>query len=109
MRDDWRGTGVADDMMRTLVQVAKSAGVRELYGDVLHANARMLAFMRRHGMEPGICEPSDDRSLVRIGCLFPLPALAPAASAGAVRRSGWRGRLAALASWRPHRLRPRSP
>jgi len=97
VRDDWHGTGVADDLMRTLVQAARDSAIRELYGDVLNANARMLAFMRRHGMEPGICEPSEDAGLVRVGCIFPQAASesdpAKAKGQGWQGWQGWRARL----------------
>lgn len=49
--DDWQGRGLADALMRQLLAAAASAGVRELYGDVLEDNTRMQAFMRRHGFE----------------------------------------------------------
>lgn len=94
VRDDWHGTGVADDLMHTLVQAAKDCGVRELYGDVLDANARMLAFMRRHGMHPGVCEPPEDGGVVRVGCLFASPPPSPVGST--LQRRGWRDRLASL-------------
>jgi acetyltransferase len=90
--DAWHGRGVADALMHALLQAARTAGLRELYGDVLHANARMLAFMRRHGLHPGVCEPPDDADVVRVGCLFDAPQ--PLRSARA-RRSWW-ARLASL-------------
>lgn len=49
--DDWQGRGVADALMRQLLTAAADVGVLSLYGDVLHSNARMKAFMRRHGFE----------------------------------------------------------
>ena len=49
--DDWQGRGVADALMRQLLSAAAAAGVRDLYGDVLDGNARMQAFMHRHGFE----------------------------------------------------------
>lgn len=89
--DAWQGKGVADALMRTLVKAAREAGVRELYGDVLNANVRMLKFMARHGMEPGVCEPADDPSVTRIGCLFEGPNGADAKPAA---QSPWSKRLA---------------
>ncbi len=68
--DLWHGRGVADALMNRLMQAAREAGLSALYGDVLDANARMLAFMRRHEMHPGICDPSDEPGIVRVGCLF---------------------------------------
>ncbi|MEO6030937.1 MAG: GNAT family N-acetyltransferase [Burkholderiaceae bacterium] len=89
--DAWHGQGVANELMRTLVQAARDSGLRELYGDVLHANGRMLAFMHRHGMEPGVCDPPEDAGIVRLGCLF--ASAQPAPSARTTRRPGWWARL----------------
>jgi acetyltransferase len=47
--DAWQGRGVADLLLRALVDAARRAGLRWLYGMVLEHNARMAAFMRRHG------------------------------------------------------------
>ncbi|MEO7242913.1 MAG: GNAT family N-acetyltransferase [Variovorax sp.] len=77
VRDDWHGTGVADSLMLTLLQAARDMSICELYGDVLKGNARMLAFMRRHGMEPGIFDPPEDGGLVRVGCQFQRAATLP--------------------------------
>ncbi|MFG6431745.1 GNAT family N-acetyltransferase [Roseateles sp. LYH14W] len=49
--DDWQGTGLADALMSQVMAAAAAAGVRTLYGDVLDSNARMQAFMHRHGFE----------------------------------------------------------
>ena len=94
VRDDWQGQGVADEMMRTLIASAREAELRELYGDVLDANARMLAFMRRHGMHPGICEAPADPGVVRVGCLFNLPP--PVPGDRNVARRSWLVRLSSL-------------
>ena len=92
--DAWHGQGVADALMRTLLQAAHESGLRELYGDVLHANARMLAFMRRHGMHAGVCEPPEDRSVVRVGCMFESSQPAPGVRARAGR--SWWARFTSL-------------
>lgn len=94
--DAWHGQGVADTLMRTLLQAARESGLRELYGDVLHANARMLAFMRRHGMLAGVCDPPDDASIVRVGCLFESPQPAARTPARARRGRNWWTRLTSL-------------
>lgn len=65
--DAWQGSGVASRLMATLMAGARNAGLRQLYGDVLDANARMLAFMRKHGLEPGFDE-SPERGVERVGC-----------------------------------------
>lgn len=49
--DGWQGCGVADALMQQVLAAAARAGVRHLYGDVLDGNARMQAFMRRHGFD----------------------------------------------------------
>ena len=94
VRDDWQGQGVADELMRTLMASARDAELRELYGDVIQANARMLAFMRRHGMHPGICEAPADPGVVRVGCLFNLPPAPPGGRP--VARRSWLVRLSSL-------------
>ena len=59
--DAFRGLGLADRLMATLVDAARTAGLRWLVGEVLARNARMLAFTRRcgfaattHGVESGL-------------------------------------------------------
>lgn len=94
VRDDWQGQGVANELMRMLMASAEKAELRELYGDVLEANARMLAFMRRHGMHPGICEAPADPGVVRVGRLFNVSPAVPG-SPKAARRT-WLERLSSL-------------
>lgn len=65
--DAWQGSGVASRLMTTLMTGARDAGLRHLYGDVLDANARMLAFMRKHGLEAGYDDPPD-RGVERVSC-----------------------------------------
>jgi acetyltransferase len=74
VRDDWQGRGVADELMHMLVTAARESGLRQLYGDVLQSNARMLAFMRRHGMEAVYCEPEPEPGVTRLGRMFDAPA-----------------------------------
>jgi len=45
----YRGSGVADELMRQLLNAARAAGIGWLYGDVLAENMRMARFMRRQG------------------------------------------------------------
>lgn len=47
--DRHQGRGLADRLLRALLQAAARGGVATLYGDVLGTNARMAAFLRRHG------------------------------------------------------------
>jgi len=49
--DDWQGRGVAQALMRQLLDAARAAGVSDLYGEVLDDNLRMQAFMRGLGFE----------------------------------------------------------
>ena len=67
--DGWQGSGVANRLMTTLIAGAREAGLSHLYGDVLDVNLRMLAFMRRHGLEPGFDEPPD-RGVERVSCML---------------------------------------
>lgn len=63
--DGWQGSGVASRLMDAIVKGAREAGLRHLYGDVLDANRRMLAFMRKHGLEAGLDEPPE-RGIERV-------------------------------------------
>jgi RimJ/RimL family protein N-acetyltransferase len=47
--DDWQGVGLASRLLRELIQVARSQGVRRLEGFVLAGNSGMLALARRLG------------------------------------------------------------
>lgn len=64
--DTWQGSGVAHILMAKLIDGARDAGVRELYGDVLETNARMVAFMEKHGMQPSADWPWDSGGAVRM-------------------------------------------
>lgn len=48
--DDWQGRGLGRRLVAHLVADARRRGVRELFGDVLAENRRMLALMREFGM-----------------------------------------------------------
>lgn len=48
--DDWQGRGLGRRLVAHLVADARERGVRELFGDVLAENRRMLALMREAGM-----------------------------------------------------------
>ena len=52
--DSVRGCGVADRLLRALLDAARRAGLHHLQGDVLEGNERMAGFMRRHGFEAEI-------------------------------------------------------
>jgi RimJ/RimL family protein N-acetyltransferase len=64
--DSWQGSGVAHVLMDKLIAGARDAGVKELYGDVLDSNQRMLAFMEKHGMQPSADWPWDSDGTVRM-------------------------------------------
>lgn len=64
--DSWQGSGVAHALMAKLIQGAREAGLREIYGDVLESNARMIAFMQRHGMQQGADWPWDTGGSLRM-------------------------------------------
>ncbi len=68
VRDDWQGRGVADSLMQMVVGSAQKAGLRQIHGDVLQSNARMLAFLQRYGMEPVYSEEPPEPGVVRMGC-----------------------------------------
>jgi acetyltransferase len=47
--DDWQGKGLARRLMGTLIDTARSAGLRYMHGDFLSENTRMLAFVASLG------------------------------------------------------------
>ncbi|MBH9576467.1 GNAT family N-acetyltransferase [Inhella proteolytica] len=49
--DAWQGLGLARALMARLGRLARAQGLRQLYGDVLPGNRRMLAVMRGLGAE----------------------------------------------------------
>lgn len=73
VRDDWQGRGLADDLMRTLLQAARQAQLLQVYGDVLRSNARMLAFVKRHGMSDLAADPPPEPGVLRMDCTFDGP------------------------------------
>lgn len=64
--DSWQGSGVAHVLMAKLLEGAREAGVKEIYGDVLESNERMLAFMQRYEMQPSADWPWDREGSVRM-------------------------------------------
>lgn len=49
--DEQRGRGVADRLLRAVLEAAEQAELQTLFGDVLEGNARMAGLLRRHGFE----------------------------------------------------------
>jgi GNAT superfamily N-acetyltransferase len=47
--DDWQGRGVAKRLLYELMRAARAIGIKQIWGDVLTANHRMLALMRTLG------------------------------------------------------------
>jgi acetyltransferase len=50
--DAWQDRGIGRRLMVKLIAVARSRGLKEIYGDVLSINQRMLAFCRSLGFVP---------------------------------------------------------
>jgi acetyltransferase len=49
VRSDWKGHGVGNLLMTRLIEIARAAGIGELFGDVLHENQPMLDMCRELG------------------------------------------------------------
>jgi acetyltransferase len=49
VRSDWKGHGVGYLLMSRLIEIARAAGIGELFGDVLHENRPMLDMCRDFG------------------------------------------------------------
>jgi len=64
--DSWQGSGLAHVLMAKLIEGAREAGVKEIYGDVFDSNQRMIAFMERHAMQPSADWPWDRGGAVRM-------------------------------------------
>lgn len=62
--DTWQGQGIARRLLHALVQAARAGGVRELHGDVLRGNQRMLGLAQGFGFTPQ--RHPDDATLVRV-------------------------------------------
>lgn len=61
--DDFQGQGLGMRMMDVLIDAARSAGYRQVVGEVLTDNRAMLALARRAGFE---ARSSEDPTLTRI-------------------------------------------
>ena len=62
--DAWQGRAVADLLLRRLVEAARNAGLRWLYGLVLENNTRMAGFMVRHGFD--VCVNAGCEGMLRL-------------------------------------------
>ena len=52
--DTWQGRGIGIRMMEKLIGVARSRGLRRMYGEVLSTNHAMLAFCRKLGFSAAL-------------------------------------------------------
>ena len=64
VRTDWIGRGLGYALMRRLIGHARERGLRELFGDVLAENARMIEMCRTLGF--AIASSAEDRRLCTV-------------------------------------------
>jgi len=62
--DDWQRKGLGTRLMSALMAAARERGVREMYGEVLTSNQKMLDFTARLGFRARL-DASDPR-IVRV-------------------------------------------
>ena len=70
VRSDLKGRGIGWALMHHLIRYAESEGLRDLHGDVLAANERMLKMCREHGFD--IAPDPEDLSVRRVWLELPL-------------------------------------
>jgi len=61
--DTWQGLGIGGRLMKKLLAVARSRGLRQMHGEVLSTNVGMLEFCRRLGFTLG--RNPDDATVTR--------------------------------------------
>lgn len=61
VNDAWQGQGLAGQLLRTLIDVARARGLRSMEGYVLSSNTAMRRLARRMGFADEMC--SDDATL----------------------------------------------
>jgi acetyltransferase len=76
VRSDLKGRGVGWTLMRHLIRYAESEGLRDLHGDVLAANERMLRMCRDLGFD--IAADPEDLTLRKVRLKLPPKSAAPA-------------------------------
>jgi acetyltransferase len=69
VRSDLKGTGIGWALMRHLIHYAEKEGLRELMGEVLESNARMLDMCRALGFE--IAADPEDLSIRKVRLKLP--------------------------------------
>jgi acetyltransferase len=70
VRSDLKGIGLGWVLMRHLIRYAESEGLRDLHGDVLAANTRMLGMCRELGFD--IAADPDDLALRKVRLRLPI-------------------------------------
>ena len=81
VRSDLKGRGIGWTLMQQLIRYAESEGLRDLNGDVLADNERMLKMCRELGF--GIAANPEDPGLSKVRMKFPLAAKAKAEAVSA--------------------------
>jgi acetyltransferase len=64
LRSDWKGHGVGHLLMTRILDIARSRGIAEVVGDVLHENEPMLGLARALGFT--LATHPEDREVVRV-------------------------------------------
>lgn len=62
--DAWQGQGLGEQLIDCLLEAARDAGVRRLYGEVLASNAQMINFLHRVGFKT--CARDAGSGVVRV-------------------------------------------
>jgi acetyltransferase len=70
VRSDLKGRGIGSALMHHLIRYAESEGLRDLHGDVLAANERMLKMCRELGFD--IAADPEDLSVRKVRLQLPL-------------------------------------
>ena len=66
VRDDLAGKGLGRLLMRRIIEYATARGIRELFGDVLQANSRMIGLARHLGFRTEAVDQTADVVRVRL-------------------------------------------
>lgn len=62
--DRWQGRGIGTQLLALLIAGAKARGLQSMEGEVLTANAAVLALARPHGFR--VTRSADDARMVRV-------------------------------------------
>jgi len=62
--DDWQRKGLGTRLLQALMDAARGAGIREIYGEVLASNRKMLQLTARLGFRA--CPDESDPHVVRV-------------------------------------------